>query len=353
MMSCRSEAMPSVICSTAWSSMRSTFSRSLGAARRGQDQLQTGQVLQRLVVQFTRPASAFNFRRLDTTARAILSHIATGGYGGCAAAGERVQQPLSITENRSHLPPDRVRQASRPPSRGTPAARAAPPAHRFPRRPSRCHPARQPDAPPVDARARPLPALLARPRPDARATAPTRRQPHRWSNARRIQVRGTSSGAPTSARPRLTISSRIRSRWVSSPTARATASAASKPATARWSSSRLLGRIPVHACVFDGKAGPFGEHDQRLLVLRGELASCLSVRYRFPNTESRTRTGHRGTWSSVVAGRESVRSRVAADIRQSQRPWVRNQHPQDAVPLRQVPDPGAGLLIEAQGQELL
>ena len=84
------------------------------------------------------------------------------------------------------------------------------------------------------------------------------------------------------------------------------------------SPARLLGQVQV---AVDGVADPHGNAEER-------------------------RHGR-------MPGREAVRMRVCADVGQPKRLGVLDEHTEDAVPLGEVTDPGAGGSVDPEGEEPL
>ena len=161
--------------------------------------------------------------------------------------------------------------------------------------------------------------------------------------------------APTSARPRLTISSSTRSRSVSPPIARAIAVVASSRRTDASSSSRRVSEALVEPRVLDRDPRPLGEDHDRLLVGGGELlaARLLGQVEVAPGLAADQHRHAEEGRHRRVAGREAVGAGVAADAGEPQRARVVDQHAEDAAPARQVADRAPPLGIDPAGEEAL
>ena len=135
--------------------------------------------------------------------------------------------------------------------------------------------------------------------------------------------------APTSTRPRLTISSSTCSSEISPPIAATTSRVASRPRTALSASSRRCSLRSYSARVVDRDRRPIGEDHGGLLVLLGELAAPLlgqvQVAPRLARESRSARPGScasagvpPGTRSSTGAGRRP-RGATAVDDRSARR----------------------------------
>ena len=160
--------------------------------------------------------------------------------------------------------------------------------------------------------------------------------------------------APTSARPRLTISSSTCSSAISPPIATATSRVASRPRNALSASSRRRSLRLVQLGVVDRDRRPVGEDHGGLLVLLGELAVGLlgqvQVAPRLPADHDRhtqEAAHHRMPRGKPVA------ARVLANIGQAQRLWMLDQRAEHPSSARQIADRPVGLLVDSRGQELL
>ena len=111
---------------------------------------------------------------------------------------------------------------------------------------------------------------------------------------------------------------------------------------------------PIQAGVADRDRGPVGEHHGGLFVVVGELAAVLLGQVEVPprlaldDDRYAEEGGHRG-----MCEREPIGLGVRADLRQTQRPRLADQHPEDAAPARQFADGAMGVLVDAGGQEAL
>ena len=205
---------PSIVPTTSSSAARIALGV-VAPARGGDEHPQAAEALQRLVVQLARPARALGLRAGDRLAQPLRLDRAGGGDRRRGAGGEGQQQLLVLVRG---VAADGGQQAERAAAEGqrdehlrlepVPGERgadrvASPAASRVPRNPGEISP-----------------AVAATTRPG--------------SSASRITI----PRAPTSARPRLTISSSTRSRSVSPPIARAIAVVASSRRTDASSSSR-------------------------------------------------------------------------------------------------------------------
>ena len=132
---------------------------------------------------------------------------------------------------------------------------------------------------------------------------------------------------------------------------RSRSSSSSRRASSSWSSPHLL----VQPGVLDRDAGLRGQHDQRGLVVLGELRGPVllgEVDVAEDLAEGRDRRA-RGTNASAGGSAGSRRPRVGTDLGDAHRSPFPDQQPEDAVTHRRVPDRGSLLLGHALGDESL
>ena len=293
------------------------------AQRRREPDAQAGEALERLVVQLARPAPALLLGGLDALPQPLLLDRLAGGDRGRGAGRERAEQALvlvveaglvaEVVEGGEHAD-GAAAERERDQQRGV-GLEAEQPQRAVQRRAGVGEPLgalgaqhlardgaldRHPLV--VDARGQ-----LARRRPRTRARRPAR-------------ARSPACARPTSARARLTISSRMRSRSVSPPSAWAIATVVSRLRTARSRSSRRLLDRRVEPRVVDRDRGPVGEDHDRLLVGVGERAAARPSRSGrgCPRPRRGSSPGRRGTSPSAGA-RRGTRTSAGARPRCSSR----------------------------------
>ena len=268
-----------------------------------------------------------------------------------AVAAKACIRRWSSAVNSGRPPCGRRRPGRRPPRRGRPAGRSAR-SRRRRARPARSAAAtgRRPGARAAGVR-RTSPATdpataIRRPTTSA-GTSPAAA----WTTSSSPSRSATSiARASTRARPRLTSSSRMRSRSVSPPTARAIDDVVSSAETARSSSSRRDGDAAVQASVLDRDRRPVGQDDERLLVGLVEVAAGLlgqvEVAVGLAADEDRhaQEAVHRR-----VAEREAVGARVVADVGHPQWPRIADQDAEDPVAAGQVADRAVGRPRRSRG----
>ena len=115
-----------------------------------------------------------------------------------------------------------------------------------------------------------------------------------------------------------------------------------------------LADVAVQPGVVDRDRRPVGEDDGRVLVLLGELADRLlgQVEVAPHLAADDDRHAEEGVHRRMRQ-REPVRLGVRADVGQSQRLRVVDQHPEHAAPMREVADRAVRLLVDALGEELV
>ena len=205
---------------------------------------QAAEALQRLVVQLARPAARARPRRRRRESRSRCASTDCARWRRPSRRWPR--RPAAAARPRRRTPgrpPTSKARACRASARGTRAGRAALGIERRARR----------------ARRRRAASRLARGRaasPRQPPAGPRRRSPA--DHEARLVARAGSPcrSRPTSARPRLTISSRTRSRSVSPPIARAIAVVASRRRTARSSSVAALLGAPGRAARSRSRSPP-------------------------------------------------------------------------------------------------
>ena len=110
----------------------------------------------------------------------------------------------------------------------------------------------------------------------------------------------------------------------------------------------------VQPGVGDRDRRPVGEHDHRLLVLRGERAVVLLGQVEVPPRLALDQQRHAEERPHRrVRDREAVGPRVRAHVVQAQRMRVGDQHAEHAAPARGVADRPVGLLVDPGGDEAL
>ena len=184
---------------------------------------------------------------------------------------------------------------------------------------------------------------------EARAATPRRLRPRpRRSRTRRRRASAISAArAPISARERLTTSSSTRSRSVSPPSARVISVVVSRPRIVRCELVAALPDFAVQPRVRDRDRRPVGEHDDRLLVVVGELAVVLLGQVEVsPGLAVRPRSGRRGRCHRRMRERKAVGLRVRADVGQAERLRLADQHAEHAAPARKVADRPVRLLVD-------
>jgi hypothetical protein len=151
----------------------------------------------------------------------------------------------------------------------------------------------------------------------------------------------------------LTISSSTRSRSVSPPTRAGDRRGRLEAAHGPLELGPARVDDAVQARVLDRDRRPVGKHDDRVLVLLVELAAGLlgevQVAPRLAADQDRhaEERPHRR-----VAGREAVRARVLAEVREAQRPRLLDEQAEDPAPAWQVADGAVGSRVHAAGEEL-
>ena len=109
----------------------------------------------------------------------------------------------------------------------------------------------------------------------------------------------------------------------------------------------------VEACVADGDAGGGRQRDDDALVLlveRTAVPALGEVEVAPDLVAHADRNAEEGAHRRMV-GREAGRGRMVGDVGQAKRLRVVDQLPEQALALRQRPDRGAGLLVDADGDE--